>query len=330
MSTPTPGNGQPRLASSSMPTLAAPISAWLTKGFGPVQDLKISPPTSLAGAVSGAERIEVAAIADGTPVSMAFVRKYPPAWTKEVEALELVAELDDPDHVWPTLVGTGTDERGRWLLLPCYPGDSPAPDEVPGALFAALARLHAHFLDDERVRLLIGPPDVWAWWQFLCTGCVRGLASGTGPQPRPGDVTTVIEAVERWATDQRVADSLALLPRTLTHRDVHLGNVVYDGKQCRLIDWGNASWGAPLVDLENITTRNSPGMATYVQVFQDATGQPLDPWRVDLGWEFATIQVRVTYLPWGLHIGALDRCLAMVAEAEAALVRLGRLLTSRP
>jgi hypothetical protein len=327
---PSPGHRQPRPASSPIDALEAPIGAWLTERFGPVQDVEINPPTLLAGAVSGAERIEVAAIAHGRPVSMAFVRKYPPPWTKEIEALELVAELDDPDHVWPTLVGSGTDERGRWLLLPCYPGRSPAPDEVPGALFEALARLHAHFLDDGRVRSLVGPPDVWAWWQFLCTGCVSGLASAPGRQPRHDDVVTLIEAVERWGSDLRVADSLALLPLTLTHRDVHLGNLVCDGEWCRLIDWGNASWGAPLVDLANVTTRNSAGVAAYLRVYQEATGELVDPWLVDLGWEFATMQVRVTYLPWGFHSGDLDRCLAMVAEGEAALAGLGRLLSDRP
>jgi hypothetical protein len=308
------------------------IVAWLERDRGAVSSCEVVEQSRLAGGwVSGAERVEVAAIVQGHEVQCSFVRKHPPTWTREIEAFRLISEVDDPDHVLPELVGTGEDERGRWLLMPFYAGEPPLQGHVPRRVGEALARLHVHFLGDERVRAELGPPDLWEWWASLCNGARTQFTTAIDSSDRPADLESIAAAVERWAGDARIADALGVLPRTLTHRDVHLGNLMCDGDDCRLIDWGNANWGAPLVDLENITTRDSDVFGAYMTAWERLTGEPLDEWILDVGWELATIQVLCTYLPFPLVSGSgdIDTCLRMVQEAEAALSLLGHHLRRR-
>lgn len=57
------------------------------------------------------------------------------------------------------------------------------------------------------------------------------------------DLDLLGRTVRRWANDDRVADALEILPRTLVHRDMHLGNILVGDHGTTIIDLGNAFAG---------------------------------------------------------------------------------------
>ena len=207
-----------------------------------------------------------------------------------------------------------------WLLVPFVDGTPPADgDPVPDAVWATLARVHAHWWR-KRPR---GIPVVdAAYWRGLCDRtqvAVRGAAARTG-DPVFG---VVADALVAWREDPRIGAALARLPRTLVHGDAHRGNVLGS----TLIDWGNARVAPAAVD---VVTLGWPGVAPpapYTEVFDalvPAAARP--PADVERAW--AEVHVHVTYLGFAAdHLGAA-RVTEMAGIAERALGALGPALAA--
>jgi Ser/Thr protein kinase RdoA (MazF antagonist) len=76
------------------------------------------------------------------------------------------------------------------------------------------------------------------------------LLAGRAPQHAlPIDDAERARYVETMAVFREVCDELALLPRTIDHADMHGTNVLADGTQARLVDWGDACIGHPFTSL---------------------------------------------------------------------------------
>lgn len=252
-------------------------------------------------------------------LTIPFVRKRPPPWSAEIEALRLLRTVGLPTKRVPELICEGKDAGGRWFLTPFYEGVPPAV--VPDEVFDTLARIHARFLGSpDLVRL---PRLDMAWWRLLCLEVMAPQFERAEASPaRDG----VLRSVTSWAPDERIARALDLLPRTLVHRDMHNGNVLVHEGHSTIIDWGEAFAGPAFVDLQNITDRDGSGYATYMRTWRQLGAAPRDTWLDDVAWEWATVQVLGQYIGFPLSQGNIAACALMADRADDALVRLGELL----
>lgn len=130
----------------------------------------------------------------------------------------------------------------------------------------------------------------------------------------------------RTAADTPAAVAvLGRLNVTLLHGDVHPGNIIGGDREARLIDWGSARIGPPMLDLANVTEPGSPGFAAYRTAWEQEAGDPLDPVQVDLGYHWAAVQIPLQYLPWTARHRPGDELAAAAGRAEAALAALAEI-----
>lgn len=206
-----------------------------------------------------------------------------------------------------------------WLLLPFVDGTPPADGEpVPDAVWATLARVHAHWWR-KRPR---GVPVVDAsWWARLCDvalTAVRGAAARTGDPA----FTEAERALVSWRVDPRIGAALAILPRTLVHGDAHRGNVLGG----TLIDWGNARVAPAGLDLATLRGQGEPEPAAYRELFDELRPQARPPADLERSWGDA--HVNVQYLAFAAdHLGPA-RVTEMITTTERALANLNTILRS--
>jgi aminoglycoside phosphotransferase (APT) family kinase protein len=226
---------------------------------------------------------------------------------REVAAMRAIAVVPGVDR--PRLLAAGRDVHGSWLVMPFYAG--PALDgtgEVPDAVWATLRRVHAHW-QGRRPR---GVPVVDArWWRDVIA--THTLPAVRGARDRTGDArfAEVAELLEAWSVDARLRAALALLPHTLTHGDVHRGNVLLDPDGAVLIDWGNA--------------RVAPAGADHATVVAQGASAPAVG-EVERLW--SVVQVHVQYLGFAAdHLG-VERVTEMAQTAARAVDALGPALAA--
>ncbi|MFC0680803.1 phosphotransferase family protein [Lysobacter korlensis] len=157
------------------------------------------------------------------------------------------------------------DPRGRgrvWMLLEELSGVQ--PDQEPGvalALAPTLADLQARSVDDLVELRAVGCPDRAA------PSVLDGLAMLLHDSLELARLTAEEQALARAAAP-RMAELVhelwaCGLPDTLTHGDLHVGNVAYDGSRVRIFDWTDAAVGHPFLDA--------------VLLARSAVEQPADP-----------------------------------------------------
>lgn len=210
-------------------------------------------------------------------------------WTAPAEVAALRAANRVPGTTAiPQLVRSGRDSRGDWIAIPFYTGD-PAPTEtdIPDNVMDSLAAVHAHYLKSgpfEEIPVCDGN-----WWKGCCTQW--GLRKLDRPSLRP-----IIEAIDGWSSHPLMIAALTEMPRTLLHGDMHRNNVVVNGHTGRLIDWGGAKYGIPLLDLITPGPPGSRGYERYAAAWPELTGESTTApaWR--RGYLVATVCVKITYL----------------------------------
>ncbi|MDQ4119198.1 MAG: hypothetical protein M3235_19880, partial [Actinomycetota bacterium] len=124
----------------------------------------------------------------------------------EVAAMHAIAVVDGVDR--PRMIAVA----GRTIVIAHHDGAVAAPDRpAPDDVWRTLALVHAHWRRNRpRGVPVVDPP----WWRALCERvlvALRGAARRTGSDEHRAAVT----AVEAWASDDRIARALAVLPRTL-------------------------------------------------------------------------------------------------------------------
>ncbi|MFC5177220.1 phosphotransferase family protein [Nocardioides taihuensis] len=182
---------------------------------------------------------------DGKPADLWFKAtcegfRTEPALTRAVAGLA-------PDLV-PTIVGV--DAARAWLLMEPLPADQDArPDRAP-AVARALARLQLDARGANAALLLSGAPDRGL------TGTLAGLracihdsveADAMGEELRHEAAES-----EEWLAD-RLRELWAWgLPDTLSHGDLHLGNVAWDGERPVFYDWTDTCLTHPFFDARHL------------------------------------------------------------------------------
>jgi hypothetical protein len=312
------------VAAQSLIALHDSVERWASDRLGSVESISFGDPVKLSGGVSGAERIDVCARVDGRDEKIALVRKRPPVWSGEIEALGLLREVDLDRGRVPDLIAEGIDDDGRWFLTPFYPGSAPQRRSMPDEVLSTLAKIHTHFAG----AALEGVPGLdHAWWRKLLLEITVPQFERAMKDPvRSDDLATVAGVLCRWADDRRIEEALSILPTTLVHRDMHDGNVLAGTDGTTIVDWGNAGRGPAWIDLENIVARNDERHLGYVREWERLNGSQRDRKIDEIGWTWATVQVRAQYIGYPLSTGNVDRCLRMVREGEAALDALGAAL----
>lgn len=315
------------------PTVASAVRAWVERRIGQVDALDFQPTVALGGYTGRAVRLSVEArLPTGDSEVFEFVHKRPAPWSAEVAALMLLADVRLPTGRVPELIAVGEDSAGQWILLPYYAGHCPpfgtVRTEVPTEVFVTLASVHAHFASPhERREEGIAVLDA-AWWRQLCLSYLVPRLEGALASGLDSRLASTRDEVVRWAGDGRVHEALQILPRTLVHRDMHSLNVVAGTAGTTILDWGEACWGPVFVDLANITTRGSDDIAAYDNAWRTYCGASRDVALDDVGWAWATLQIRAQYLAFPLSEGRVDDCRRMAVEGSAALDLLGHTLIS--
>jgi Phosphotransferase enzyme family len=225
----------------------------------------------------------------------------------------------------PELVAHGRD----WLILPFAPG-GPLDwgDPVPANLFDSLAALHARYHGGAGLAAAI-PRVSAAWWRALCLDWVDpGLRAQAARHPG-ATIARARALISRAASLPAASAVLASLPPTLLHGDVHPGNVLVDSVltdpgagRATLIDWGGSRVGPAALDLANLVTADSADVARYAGAWLERTGQPLPAGTVELGYQWAALQIPVQYLPWGAGHRPTHDVEAALDQIEQAIDRL--------
>ena len=203
-----------------------------------------------------------------TAYGQVWAKSVPPFLGHEGAIIEAVGR-HAPDVV-PAVIAADRDDRGyTTALLADVPGEDQweAPEPLLVAMIRKWVDVQADWADrlDELARL--GLPDRRSG--PLLTG-VRTLAAR-------GDVRAELADGDRDALDALVAalpDRLAELdacglPDTLVHGDLHPGNWRSDGRDLRLLDWGDSGIGHPLLDQSAFLDRiPSPAVQRIAQQWE--------------------------------------------------------------
>ena len=163
----------------------------------------------------------------------------------EARITEVIAEW--PTGVVPSVLAAEAD-RG-WLMMAPLPEsvDDLAESVVAAAESLALLQLQSvprrHDLSDCPDRTL---PKTWAAFAPLVNSSLeRDQLSAAEIDAARAALPSLASAIERL-------DSCGL-PNTLTHGDLHRGNVAWDGRNVVLFDWSDSCWSHPILDVYHLT-----------------------------------------------------------------------------
>lgn len=269
------------------------------------------------GCVSASvERLTLHLTAGHEPLELELVRKQ--ASAHEIAGLR-AAQLLRPDATAiPELVAWGDD----WLITPLAPGfplaDAAAP---PASLFDSLAALHARFQGGEGLPGAI-PRVSPQWWRSLSQHWVAPALREHASRHPPETTERAQSLIARAATWPAAAETLAALPATLLHGDVHRANVLADGDRAVLIDWGSSRVGPAALDLANLVPAGSAAVIRYASTWRQLTGGPLPAQTLELGYRWAALQIPVQYLPWTAAYRPSSDYTAALDQIDEALTQL--------
>jgi Phosphotransferase enzyme family len=257
------------------------------------------------------ERMTLRLTDGGEPLEL--VRKDAPAL--EIAGLRAAQAVRREGGAIPELVASGDD----WLITPLAPGSAlDWGDAVPLNLFDTLAELHARYLGGTELPGVI-PRVTPEWFQGLCLAWVEPRLHEYAARHPAVTMRRARALVGRAARLPAVAAVLGELPATLVHGDVHPGNVLADADRATLIDWGSSRVGPAALDLANLVSADSPSVARYAGTWERVTAEPLPAAVIELGYQWAALQIPVQYLPWTTGHGS-------TGDVEAALDRIERAL----
>ncbi len=314
------------------PTDEALLAALTRHATGPtpeawrVTDVRATP--LLGGYVSKTvDRLDLTLATDaGQTLAAAFVRKG--CTRREILALAAVGELPGAPAAPEVILAWSSPERpddveANGFASPFYPGgDMKFGDPMPQPVLATLASLHARCAD----------PATLAWtWAFDATvagqmraNALTALTSSASFRARTPDHAHWLARLERAGCSPALEAASERLRRTLTHGDMHPGNIIRrrDGAPM-IIDWGNACLATPMLDLANMATIGSAQWRFYLSAYR-AAGGDIDEPDLRRGYWWARAVTGLMYVPWAAeHTERTPALILQVEEAEARLAELG-------
>lgn len=221
----------------------------------------------------------------------------------------------------PRIVDSGVFEGQTWFIYPYYAGEALSWDDpIPKELLHMMAQVHWRFegREDEFSDVLRIDRS------FLLQCFERGLTA----LATQGELFHQEQALlTQISEDERVYSELKSLPMTLTHGDVHPGNLIrVDVDQAMLIDWGNARIAPAALDLANLIDFGSPEWKDYLCAWEGESGLKMDERQAELGFCLAEIVVNTQYLPFTVEHLPSEDVRKMVKKSTAAWERIGQLL----
>lgn len=250
---------------------------------------------------------------DGSRIRRSFVQKY--TVPREIAISRLLQPLATRCAISKPLAD-GVDLDGTWLLMPFIEGVSLRDQYLlPPDVLSTLIGVHGAFADrlDELGFL---PQLNGEFWRGLLALSDEALAKADW---QPSEKERLASELKRLRASETVPRALLSLPQTLTHSDVHGGNMIIasppDGRTY-LIDWGNARVGPAAVDLANCVSsaRDLAWIAYWARAAAD--GRALSERDQQISLLASRAQINVQYLPYA--IGALGHAHS-ARMAETAL-----------
>jgi aminoglycoside phosphotransferase (APT) family kinase protein len=289
-----------------------------------IRTLKLSPLTGgyVAANVYRLD-LEFSNAEDVTMVS--FVQKH--TYSYEVHVMKLLAEQLKNEAI-PLLIDHYIDDEhlhqngASWFVSPFYDGHSLLfDDDMPLSVVKALASVHSFFGKHNEALDTLTKVDT-TFVSRLLSLVLSNLDEHKERLPE----SLIIELHQRLGKEDYAAilgEIFERLPKTLTHGDVHAGNIIRttDDKYI-LFDWGNARFAPAMLDLANIIGKDSDEWRAYLADWQEITGEPLDAEVARMGYEWATAVVNLQYLPYAigyLEPDTVEEMLNKVTDAIAAL-----------
>lgn len=244
---------------------------------------------------------------------------------REVRALKALAAASGAEALpaavfaWPSSEKP-SDSAANGFVSPFYPGPPLTfRDPIPEAVLVTLAHVHAQCSNIEALE--------WTWSadaaHFEGTHANAMAALAASERFRTTTATPVLlqERLARIGRSTRLREASDFLPRSLTHGDMHPGNIVLraDGSPV-IIDWGNACIALPMLDLANIVAIDSPEWRTYLAAYRRAGGT-IDEATCRRAYWWARAITGLQYLPWiAEHTSDTPRMIAQIEEAEERLL----------
>ncbi len=221
----------------------------------------------------------------------------------------------------PRIVDSGVFEGQTWFIYPYYAGEALSWDDpVPKELLHMMAQVHWRFEGREDEFSEVLRVDRSFLLQCFDSG-VTSLAS-------QGELFyQELALLKQIREDEQVYSVLKSLPMTLTHGDVHPGNLIRAGvEQAMLIDWGNARFAPAALDLANMVDFGSPEWKDYLAAWEGESGLKMDERQAELGFCLAEIVVNTQYLPFAVEHLPSEDARRMVMKSTAAWEGIEQLL----
>jgi hypothetical protein len=259
---------------------------------------------------------------------VSFIQKFThPAEVRVMQALGALPQLEAIpqviDFAWRE---TDTDPFAHWYITPFYPGPSLTfEDAVPLEVICDLARLHTHFLGRvEEFDYLFRVET--NFFRRTFDNALEIVERAEREKPHPIFTETRQELVAA-RENERLYQTLASLPLTLTHGDVHPGNIIQPSQgSAILIDWGNARVAPAMLDVANLIKLGSKSWQQYLNAWTEAAQEPLNSQLAQLGYHWATIMVNAQYLPYAVDFTPLENVAQMVTKIVEAQKKITELL----
>jgi fructosamine-3-kinase len=217
----------------------AEIDAWIDAVLA-VSGRRRAAPTEVVQMWSLSAVLKV--VCDDSPVYVKASCEY---FRAEARITEVLAGW--PAAGVPGVLAAETD-RG-WLMMAQLPE---SVDDTAGSVVAAAESLALLQLQSvPRRRELPDCPDrtlakTWAAFVPLPD------SSWERDELTPAEIDAARAALPRLASAIEQLDGCGL-PNTLTHGDLHSGNVAWDGRNAVLFDWSDSSWSHPILDIYHLT-----------------------------------------------------------------------------
>jgi aminoglycoside phosphotransferase (APT) family kinase protein len=268
-------------------------------------------------------RLTVRAL-DGTPGEISVVAK--PCAAAEVHIMRHLRAVQHASALPALITATVSDEAQEqgtsWFVSPFYEGQGLTfADPILDEVIRSLAHVHAGLAEVRGV----------AWtWTFHAEHMRRTLENALEAfseaarfrhtTPEHADWHAHLKNLRRSRVLFAVSDALE---KTLTHGDMHPGNIILRAEgQPVILDWGNVCLAPPPLDLANIIRIDSPLWAVYLDTYRGAGGT-IDEASLRTGYYWARAATGLQYLPWiAAHLPTAPAMIAQVLEAEETLRRL--------
>jgi aminoglycoside phosphotransferase (APT) family kinase protein len=265
---------------------------------------------------------------DGQEQTHSFIQKHTRA--AEIQIMKLLS-YDVPLAELPALVDAYANEEipylngASWFISPFYDGVISHQAATPPAVVRALATIHAFYAS--RPERLLGLPRLDKDYLDGLHYYVSTEVDQHQARLEDSTLAALREQLRLVATTEVLEIVLQRLPLTLTHGDVHAGNIVHTPAGSHILfDWGNGRVAPAMHDLANTVPMDSNNWTVYIETWREKTGEPLDMEVARLGYQWATAMVNLQYLPFAIAYMQPEAVLPMVNKLRDAVLILGKTL----